>query len=265
MTDTDTQMVTDIQGAIRRAFFDFLATGTGRATGVGLQGALAATWGELKVAFEDYDVADSDLLYFVNPLDIAPYLADAQVSVQTAFGMTYAESFLGLYNVLVYAGVPRGTVYGTAKNNVILYYTNPKNSDLAKAFEFTTDESGYIGVHHDATYNNVTTDTVAICGMALYAELIDHVFVCTIGSKPADSVTLSQKTMSLGIGDKKTVSASVVPAEAGKPVFASSAPDKATVDPDTGEVEGVAAGSANITATAGGVTSEACAVTVSGE
>ena len=36
----------------------------------------------------------------VSPLDIAPYLADAQVTVQTAFGMTYVESFLGLYNVL---------------------------------------------------------------------------------------------------------------------------------------------------------------------
>ena len=258
VTDTDEQMVKDIQGLIRKDFFAFLPTGTGRASGVGLQGALAATWGQLKVLFEDYDVADADLIYMVNPLDIAPYLADTQVTVQTAFGMTYVESFLGLYNVLVYAGIPQGTVYGTAKNNIILYYTNPKNSEVAKAFDFTTDETGYIGVHHDVTYTNLTTDTVAI-----YAELIDHLVVGTIAAKPGESVTLSQKTMSITVGEKKVLTASVIPAEAGKPVFTSSDPAKATVDPDTGEVEGVAAGSTNITATAGGVTSAACAVTVS--
>ena len=79
----------------------------------------------------------------------------------------------------------------------------------------------------------------------------------------SESVTLSQKTMSITVGEKKVLTASVVPAEAGKPVFTSSDPAKATVDPDTGEVEGVTAGSTNITATAGGVTSAACAVTVS--
>ena len=180
VTDTDGKMVNDIQGGIRKEFFDFLATGTGEASGKGLQGALAQTWGQLKVLFEDYDVADADFLYMVNPLDIADYLGEKDVTVQTAFGMTYIESFLGLYSVLVYSGVPQGTVYGTAKNNIILYYTNPRNSELAKAFEFTTDATGYIGVHHDTAYTNLTTDTVAICGMALYAELIDRIVVGSI-------------------------------------------------------------------------------------
>lgn len=76
VTDTDEQMVKDIQGLIRKDFFAFLPSGTGRASGVGLQGALAATWGQLKVLFEDYEVADADFIYMVNPLDIAPYLAD---------------------------------------------------------------------------------------------------------------------------------------------------------------------------------------------
>ena len=80
-------------------------------------------------------------------------------------------------------------------------------------------------------------------------------------------VTLSQKTMSIGIGAKKTLKATVEPANAtDKTVtFESSDPSKATVDANTGEVEGKAAGSTNITAKAGGKTSEACAVTVSGE
>lgn len=180
VTDTDEQMVRDVQGLIRKDFFTFVQTGTGEASGVGLQGALAKTWGQLKVLFEDYDVADSDLLYMVNPLDIADYLGEKDVTVQTVFGMTYVESFLGLYNVLVHTGIPQGKVVGTAKNNIILYYTNPKNSEIAKAFDFTTDETGYVGVHHEVDYTNLTTDTVAIYGMALYAELIDHLVVGTI-------------------------------------------------------------------------------------
>ena len=258
-------LVADIQGTIKQSFFDFLPTGTGRATGVGLKGALAQTWGQLKVITEDYDVADADLIYMVNPLDIASYLEDTEVTVQTVFGMTYIKNFLGLYDVLVYSGVERGTVYGTAKNNLILYYTNPRNSDIAKAFDFTTDETGYVGVHHDTTYKNMTTETTAICGIALYAELLDWVVVGAIGAKPAESVTLSQKTMSIGVDETKQLSATVIPAEAGKPTFASSDPTKATVDADTGLVTGVAAGSTNITATVGDKTSAACAVTVAGE
>lgn len=180
VTDTDDQMVKDVQGLIRKDFFEFVQTGTGEASGTGLQGALAATWGQLKVLFEDYDVADSDLIYMVNPLDIADYLGKADVTVQTAFGMTYIENFLGLYNVLVHTGIPQGKVVGTAKNNLILYYTNPKNSDVAKAFDFTTDETGYIGVHHEVDYTNLTTDTIAIFGIKLFAELIDHIVVGTI-------------------------------------------------------------------------------------
>ena len=180
VTDTDDQMVKDIQGLIRKAFFDFVVTGTGEASGTGLKGALAKTWGQLKVFYEDYDVADSDLLYMVNPLDIADYLAETDVTVQTVFGMTYVKNFLGIYDVLVHTGIPQGKVVGTAKNNIILYYTNPKNAEIAKAFDFTRDETGYIGVHHDVHYDNLTTDTVAIYGLALYGELIDGIVIGTI-------------------------------------------------------------------------------------
>lgn len=262
VTDTDDKMLKQIQGTVKKAFFDFLPTGTGSASGVGLKGALAQTWGQLKVITEDFGVADSDYIYMVNPLDIADYLEDADVTVQTAFGMTYVENFLGLYNVLVYSGVESGKVYGTVKNNLILYYTNPRNSELSKAFDFTTDATGYVGVHHDSTYRNLTTETVAICGIALYAELLDWIVVGTISGKPAESVTLSQKTMTLAEGESKKLSATVIPAEAGDPMWASSAESYATVDQD-GTVHAVAAGSANITAEVGSKTSAACAVTVS--
>ena len=51
--DTDQKMLQDIQKGIRKTFFDYLAAGTGVASGVGLQAALAQAWGQLQVLFED--------------------------------------------------------------------------------------------------------------------------------------------------------------------------------------------------------------------
>lgn len=181
--DTDGKMLFDIQAAIRNAFFEFVKTGTGEAapTAAGLQGALAAAWGKNQVYWEDYST--DGFLYFVNPLDIADYLASKDITVQTEFGMTYIEKFLGLYDVVAYSGIEQGKVYTTAKSNIILYYANPTNSEVAKAFDFTTDATGLIGVHRDVEYKTLTTDTTAITGSKLFAELLDG--IVAVGIKAA--------------------------------------------------------------------------------
>ncbi len=175
--DTDKKMRRDIQKVIRNDFFTFIQTGTGAATANvnGLQGALAAAWGKNKVFWEDYE--NSGFLYFVNPLDISDYLAEKEITTQDAFGMTYIQNFLGIYDVVAYSGIPQGKVYTTAKDNLILYYTNPSNSEVAKAFDLIVDETGLIGIHRDVDYKTLTTDTTALTGSKLYAELLDGI-VC---------------------------------------------------------------------------------------
>lgn len=181
--DTDAKMLRDVQESIRKDFFDFLPTGTGTAAGEGLQGALAACWTKNQVLWEDTDA--SGYLYFVNPEDIGEYLAKKDVTVQTAFGMTYLEAFLGIYDVLVCTGVPKGKVITTAKDNIILYYTNPKNGDVAKAFEFVTDTTGLIGVHRTVDYDDLTTKTTVLTGSKLFAEVMDGIVVCAIEAPSA--------------------------------------------------------------------------------
>lgn len=175
-TTTD-RMLKDVQKAIRSNFFAFLATGTGAATGTDLQDVLAHMWGQLQVKFED-DAIES--AFFVNPLDIADYLADAQISTQTAFGMTYVQDFLGLGTVIINASVPKGKVYATAKDNLVLYYIAVNGADLGEAFSFTSDETGYIGIHEEPDYTNMTASDTVINGMTLFAERIDGVVVGTI-------------------------------------------------------------------------------------
>ena len=178
VTMTTDRMLKDVQKAIRTDFFAFLATGTGAAAGPDFQSALAQAWGQLQVLFEDDTV---ETVYFVNPLDVADYLADANITMQTAFGMTYVENFLGLGTVIMNASVPEGKVYATAKDNLVLYYVPVNGADLGEAFNFTADESGYIGIHETPDYTNMTASDTVINGMSLFAERIDGVVVATIG------------------------------------------------------------------------------------
>ena len=179
VTMTNDRMLKDVQKGIRTRFFDFLATGTGAVSGDGLQASLAQAWGKLQVLFDADDVAS---VYFLNPMDMADYLGSAEVTTQTAFGMTYLENFLGIGDVFLNASVPKGKYYATAKENLIMYYIPVNGADLNEAFSFTSDETGLIGIHEHADYTNMTAQTTVINGMELMAERIDGVIVGTIGA-----------------------------------------------------------------------------------
>lgn len=176
---TTDRMLRDVQKAIRSDLFGFLATGTGEASGADLQAVLAQAWGQLQVKYEDDAIAS---VFFVNPLDIADYLAQASITTQTAFGMTYVEDFLGLGTAIMNASVPKGKVYATAKENIVLYYIPVNGADLGEAFDFTSDETGYIGIHETPDYTNMTASDTVVNGMVFFAERIDGVVVGTIGA-----------------------------------------------------------------------------------
>lgn len=179
---TTDAMLKDVQKGIRKSFFDFLATGTGVATGTTFQAALAQAWGQLQVLFEDDDIQS---VYFMNPLDVADYLATANITLQTAFGMTYVENFLGLGTVFFNSSVPKGKIYATAKDNLVLYYIAVNGADLNEAFTFTSDATGLIGIHETPDYTNMTASDTVISGIVLFAERIDGVVVATIGGTGA--------------------------------------------------------------------------------
>lgn len=178
VTMTTDKMLSDVQKGIRADFFDFMATGTGAAAGATFQAALAQAWGNLQVLFED---DSADFVYFMNPLDVADYLATADITMQTAFGMTYVENFLGLGTVFFNSNVTKGKIYATAKNNLVLYYVPVNGADLGEAFNFTSDELGLIGIHEEPDYTNMTASDTVINGMVLFAERIDGVVVASVG------------------------------------------------------------------------------------
>lgn len=181
VNDTNKKMLLDIQKGIRTQFVTFLATGTATATGTGLQTALANAWGKAQVLFEDDAV---QMVYFVNPQDVADYLGTANITVQTAFGMNYIENFMGLGTVIMTGAISKGSFYATAKENIVCYYINVNEANgIGEAFDFTTDpETGFVGVHEDGNYTRMQEETVAISGITFFAERLDGVIVGTIGN-----------------------------------------------------------------------------------
>lgn len=181
VNETNKKMLMDIQKGIRSAFITDLGNGTGTASGVGLQAALANAWGKLQILFEDDDV---QMVTFMNPMDAADYLGTANISVQTAFGMSYVENFLGLGTVIMTGAVTAGTFYSTVAENIVAYYVNVAEANgLGDAFDFTTDpETGFVGVHEEGNYTRMQEETVAVAGVTFFAERNDGVIVGTISS-----------------------------------------------------------------------------------
>lgn len=176
---TTDKAVKDIQKGIRTDFITYLGNGTGEANGTTLQAALADGWGQLQVLWEDDAV---ETVYILNPLDVADYLGSAQVTMQTVFGMNYIENFLGLGTVILAAGVPKGTYYATAKENIIAYYVNVGAGDIAEAFKLTTDETGYIGIREYLDEDHARVMDLIMSGITFFPERIDGIVVGTIGA-----------------------------------------------------------------------------------
>lgn len=177
VNDTNGKMLKDIQKGIRGDFMTFMATGTGVATGAGLQAVVAQAWGKLQVLFEDTAIQG---VYFINPMDAADYLAGAPITTQTAFGMTYIENFLGMGTVIMAADVPKGKIYATAAENIVCYYIPVTSSDMAQAFDLVGDATGLVGIHTGAKYDTMSAETVAASGVGLFAEMLDGIVVGTI-------------------------------------------------------------------------------------
>ena len=180
---TTEEMLHDVQRGIRSNFFKFLATGTGKTKGANLKKVLAKNMGKLLVLFDTDEVS---AVHFVNPETVYDYLGDQEITTQSAFGMTYVKNFLGYGTLFMNASVPEGNVFSTVAENVVLYYIAVNGADLGEAFNFASDDTGYIGIHEVADYDNLTCKDTVVSGMELFAEKLDGVIVGTVDPDTAE-------------------------------------------------------------------------------
>ena len=176
---TDKKMIGQVRSGILTDFFTFLGNGTGTATGVGLQATLAQVTAKIQDETEKNDDFSGSIVYFVNPYDIADYLASAQVTTQTVFGMTYIQSFLGVENIMVTNKVTAKTVYATPVENIHIYgidFSTLGDAGLA----YTTMDGSLIGVHHEGAYNRTSSETYVLSGALFLPEYKNYIVKGTI-------------------------------------------------------------------------------------
>lgn len=177
INQTDAKLISLIQKSIKADFYTALAAGTGTATGTNLQTCIANMWAQLQIVHEDEDVTP---VFFIHPTDAAEYLGSANITVQTAFGMSYLENFMGIGNAIITGGVSAKAPVAVAAENLVGAYA-PISGDVGASFGFTTDASGLVGMSHTPISINATIDTLAVTGVAFAPERADAVIVGTIG------------------------------------------------------------------------------------
>ena len=180
--DTNKKALSEAHKAIKSGLVSSLTpvSGTTSAGGIGLQKTLANAAAKLAIKFED---TDYEPVHFVNPEDLGDYLGNAQISLQSKYGLKYLEDFLGLGMVIVMSSISKGTTVSTAKENIQAYFVDVnEDNGLGEAFSFTTDETGLVGVHSDANYTNMSYETVMIDGIEFFPERVDGIVIGTISN-----------------------------------------------------------------------------------
>lgn len=175
---TDEKLVGKVQKDIKKTLYETLATGTGTASGTDLQKTLAALWAALQNKYEDEDVSP---VFFINPTDVADYLGTAQITMQSAFGFTYIQNFLGLGTAIISPQVTAKKPVATVTQNINGAYV-PASGDVGQTFSLISDATGLIGMTHYVGGDNAVVKTLILSGVKFFVEYADGVFIGTIGT-----------------------------------------------------------------------------------
>ena len=182
---TDDAFLNELQGIVLDEFYEFAQTGTLTANEDSFQMAVSMAVTMVKDKFKTIRRDYSNIVAFVNTLDVGRYLGAAQITMQTQNGIEYFKNFLGASTVIVSSEIPSGTVLAIPAENIILYYIDPADGDFAElGLEYTTSngETNLIGIHKEGNYGRVMGETHALMGIKLFAELIDGIAKVTFGT-----------------------------------------------------------------------------------
>ncbi len=182
---TDQQFLYELQDKVTSKFYAYLNTGTLKSEANTWQKALALAKGSVLNEFKKMHRTCTDVVGFVNVMDLYDYLGDANISVQSEFGFQYIQNFMGYSTIFLLSDeeIAQGTVIATPVENIVLYYIDPSTSDFSRAgLQYTTSgETNLIGFHTQGNYTTAVSECFAIMGMVLFAEYLNGIAVVTVG------------------------------------------------------------------------------------
>lgn len=181
---TDEAFLNELQSNVLDRFYTFVQTGQLTDNYDTFQMAVAMAIGKVVDKFKKLRKDTTSIVVFVNTLDAYQYLGAAEITVQTANGLTYIENFLGAQTVILSSEIPAGTVIATPSDNIVLYYVDPGDSEFAQlGLNYTVEgQTNLIGFHANGNYNTAVGESFALMGLTLWAEYLDAVAVITVGS-----------------------------------------------------------------------------------
>lgn len=199
---SDDAFLAKLQNVVMSRFYSFLNTGSLIRGASTWQAALAKAQGEVLNKFATMQKDVTEVVGFANILDAYDYLGSANVTVQTAFGLTYLKDFMGYSTLFLLPAtqVERGIVIAIPVENIDLYYVDPGDSEFAKlGLNYTVQgETNLIGFHAQGNYSTAVGESFALMGMALWAEYLDGIAVVYFGTSTA--VTTAE-TITATVGD----------------------------------------------------------------
>ncbi len=180
---TDDEFLFQLQTNVTDRFYTYLNTGKLMVTDAAtFQMALALAKGSVLNKFKSMHRAATNVVAFVNTMDVYKYLGAADITVQNEFGFNYIKNFMG-YSVVFLLGdeeIKPGRIIATPVENIVMYYVDPADSDFARAgLSYTTGagETSLIGFHTQGNYSTAVSEAFAIMGITLFAEYIDAIAV----------------------------------------------------------------------------------------
>lgn len=181
---TDDAFLTELQNAVLTRFYTFLNTGSLTNNQTSFQMALAVAKGLVLDKFQKMRKTVTQVVGFCNVLDFYDYLGAADVTVQTQFGLTYIQNFMG-YNTLFLMSAPdvaRNRVIALPVENIDLYYIDPGDSEFGRlGLNYAVEgETNLIGFHANGNYSTAVGESFALMGMALWAEYLDGIAIVDV-------------------------------------------------------------------------------------
>lgn len=221
ISKTDEAFRNQLQNVVLGRFYTFLNTGALTSIATTWQMALAMAKGLVLDKFQKMRRTVTNVVGFANILDAYGYLGQANVTVQTAFGINYIENFMGYSTLFLLSApdIPKGRVIAIPVENIDLYYIDPGDSEFARlGLNYTTvGETNLIGYHAEGNYSTAVGESFALMGMALWAEYLDGISVIDVeASGSLGSVSASTAAYTAGSTGDATLTISTTPVAGGK-------------------------------------------------
>lgn len=189
---TDDALLNELQGNVLDDFYTFAQEGYLTGAYSTFQMAVSMAVSLVKDKFKKMRRDYSNIVAFVNTLDVGQYLGGANISLQTMNGIEYLKNFLGAETCIVTSEIPSGHVLAIPADNIVLYYIDPSDADYKElGLDYTTGngETNLIGIHKEGNYGRVMGETHALMGMKLWAEYIDGMANVDIGTESFTAVS----------------------------------------------------------------------------